>query len=440
MSMDNYISVQMTLASPTVTVAGFGLVLIAGTTGFPNASTDLIRFYTSLTAVATDFTSTTPEYLAAQAAFGQNPQPAQIAIGKVPAPVAGVMTLTFSAATVTGNVINGQVNGTAVGPITWATSDAATLTAVAAAIAAVPGVASATVAGEVITVTGAVGYSLTLSGFAVTGGASQPNVAIATTTPAVTWSAGLAAIRAVNDTWYGLVITDRTAGAILDVAAWAEANPIKFGAVTGDANVLTTATNDVASQLMGKSCNNTILLYHAISTEYPGAAWLCEMLSYPAGSANWMFKTLASITPDALTATQRTNALAKNCNLYTAQSGVNMTEPGKAASGQYADVLVGEDWFKANLKADVFALLTTTPKIPYTDAGVAMLEAAMRTRVKLGIDQGIIDGSRPITYKVPKVADQSTTDRAKRNFPGITGQFYIAGAIDTVGYAFTLSV
>jgi hypothetical protein len=439
MSVDNYVNVIINLQSPTVAVPGFGIVLIAGTTGF-GASTDLIRYYSNLDAVEADFATTTNEYKAARDTFAQNPKPDKVAIGKVPTPVAGVKTLTVSADPIVGNAFTLAVNGTVVGPVTYATSAAATMTALAAAIAAVPGVASATVAGDIITVTGVTGYDLTLTDFTATGGASQPTGTVAVTTPAVVWSTGLAAIRAVDKGWYGLIITDRTDGAILDVAAWAEANMVKFGAVSGASDILTNVTTDVFSRLKAKSYANTIPLFHAVTTEYPGAAWLGAMLAYAPGSTNWMFKTLAGITPGNLSDSQRQNVLNKNGNVYMTQSGVNMTEPGKTASGQFADVMVGLDWLKANLQADVFALFTTQKKVPYTDAGVAMIESKLRTRVKLATEAGIVAEVPAPVYTIPKVADQAQLDRAARKFPNIGAVVFLQGAIDTVGFNIQMQV
>lgn len=100
------------------------------------------------------------------------------------------VTITFDAALVTANVINGSVNGTAMAAVTFATSNDATMQAIATAIeAASPTVKSATV----ISVAGAatndrvievISTDLTsivaLSGFAVTAGASQAGVVVAT--------------------------------------------------------------------------------------------------------------------------------------------------------------------------------------------------------------------------------------------------------------------
>jgi hypothetical protein len=438
-SIDNIITVNISQQSASAQAPGFGVVLIASVFASwgTGSNSDLIRYYTSLASVGLDFASNSAEYLAAQAAFSQNPKPTKVAIGKIPTLVAGVTQLAFSADLIASNVVTPTINGVALAPITYATSHAATMTAIATAIAAATGVASAAVDGSnprQINITGASGVALTASE-TVTGGASQPTVTTTVATPAVTFSTGLAAIRNVDAGWYGLVITDRTDNCILDVAAWAETQLVAFVPVTAAAGALTTSTTDILTQLKNKAFGNTIPVYHAISTEYPGTAWEAEMLSYDPGSANWNLKALAGITPNTLTDTQQTNLKNKNGNFYNSVSGVKMMDGGgKCASGQYADVKVGLDWFKVNLQVDVFNVLVSLPKVPFTDAGIAIIESALRARVAKGVAAGIIDGSRPITYAIPKVADISQQDRAARNLPNMAFTCYLAGAIDTVTF------
>lgn len=85
----------------------------------------------------------------------------------------------FSADLITGNTVNVTVNGIAITPVVFATSHLATMNAVAAEIAALPGIASAIVGGannRTITVMSQNGTSITVTDFLVTGGASQATV------------------------------------------------------------------------------------------------------------------------------------------------------------------------------------------------------------------------------------------------------------------------
>lgn len=91
--------------------------------------------------------------------------------------------LTFSAALVASNNVNGNVAGSAITQVTYATSSDATMVAVAAAIAAKAGVASAAVVGSsnyrVIRVWPSAPLdALALTSFAVTSGASQATITV----------------------------------------------------------------------------------------------------------------------------------------------------------------------------------------------------------------------------------------------------------------------
>lgn len=98
-------------------------------------------------------------------------------------------TLTFDAALVASNTINGYVGGNAISTVTYATSSDATMAAIAAQIAAQPGVKSATVtevaAGttndrEIVVIPNDQVAGVPLTGWAVTNGASQAGITVAT--------------------------------------------------------------------------------------------------------------------------------------------------------------------------------------------------------------------------------------------------------------------
>lgn len=95
-----------------------------------------------------------------------------------------IQTLTFSAPTVTGNVISVNVDGFVVS-VTFTTDNATTLAALATAIQARPRVLTALSDGvSVITITTQLNQQpIQINSASVTGGASQPTIARATTSP-----------------------------------------------------------------------------------------------------------------------------------------------------------------------------------------------------------------------------------------------------------------
>ena len=142
LEISRIVDVQITRQTAGVAQAGFSVPLILGTSSTGWGS-DLIRSYRSISAVLEDFASSTAEYQAAAAIFAQSPKLSLLKIGREAARVAQVQTRTFSGSLVTGNIINGTVDGVALAPVPFNTSNATTLSDLATAIQATPGVATA---------------------------------------------------------------------------------------------------------------------------------------------------------------------------------------------------------------------------------------------------------------------------------------------------------
>lgn len=210
MPLNDIVNVQITRQTQAVQQAGFGLLMILGTFKRFN---DLIRKYTSMEGVAEDFVPSDPEYVAAEAVFSQSITPDAIFIGRRPADSATIdvitamaarnytvtingtaytlnnytntsqqSTLTLNADFVANNLImmqlNGEVVGTVVSKITYSTpftsgtstittvngvaagagvpytsSNAGTLTAIAAQLTGLTGVVASAVSNGTDTIT-----------------------------------------------------------------------------------------------------------------------------------------------------------------------------------------------------------------------------------------------------------------------------------------------
>lgn len=247
---------------------------------------------------------------------------------------------------------------------------------------------------------------------------------------AETYVEALTAISDTDNNWYGLAIESVTESDILLVAAYIEARTKIFAARSLDADIITNATDDVASLLEAAEYNRTFLMYHgAAATSYPDAAWLGNCLVRDPGSQTWMFKTLNSITPDTLTAGQSDYALGKNCNVYVRIAGVNITQQGKMAGGEYIDVIRGIDWLTARIKERAFTRLINAPKIGFTNAGIAVIETAVREQLDIALDQDLIAPEPGYTVTVPDVLDTDELDRQNRQLKGVRFRARLAGAI-----------
>jgi hypothetical protein len=169
------------------------------------------------------------------------------------------------------------------------------------------------------------------------------------------------------------------------------------------------------------------------SGESISAAWLGYVLTLPLGSWNPTYRNLSGVTPDALTMGQKLYAWGKLASTFTTVAGLNFTERGWVAGGtyKYFDITMGVDWLHTNIQTEILQLLAGNTKVPFTDAGGALLQATVAGVLQTAAANGIVDPTS-IVVTVPKVANISSTDKANRNFPNVSFLARVQGAVNTV--------
>ena len=409
-----------------------------------------IRFYASLTEVAVDFAETDPEYIAAAECFMQPIAPSSVAIGRKNSATLDVVTITLDAALVAGDVFGADINGVALAGVglTFVATEAATMDEIAAIILALASVTTctATDVGAVgfvntLTITGALGFDILVTDEAVVSEGAGGVTLVVARIDGESYTQALTKIVQESDDWYALAIESRTDANILLVASWISTRKKIFAIASSDTDILGTGTADIAGQLEALNYDRTISIFNALAaTIYPEFAWFGKMLPTDPGSATWMFKTLTGIVATVLTSGERTNALAKNCNIYHSVGGVDMTEEGKVASGEYIDIIRGIDWLQARMMEKIFGHLINRPKIPFTDAGIAVVEADVRAILDLGIAKGLIAETPAYTVTVPLAADVSSANKIARNLPSVKFNATLAGAIHKIAVAGIVTV
>jgi len=128
-------------------------------------------------------------------------------------------------------------------------------------------------------------------------------------------------------------------------------------------------------------------------------------------------------------------AEGKNANVYIENAGVSHTREGIMASGRFIDVQRGVDWLDARLEEAVFAELINLQKIPYTNAGLTIIESAMRAVLNDAIQKTVIspiNDTNPYTITIPKVTAIATADRQNRLFPDIEFAALVGNAVHGV--------
>lgn len=441
--------IEITISRQTATVASANFGTPGIISEFASDKTtvtfDRYRTYASIAEMVTDgWVSTDQEYIRANLIFSQNPRPSYIMIGRKKPDTEAVetwataltaieaatsdwycftinptqtSTVVFSADLITSNSVAITVNGDSVTAVPFNSTHDDTMDDIVTQIEADIADSSVTlddIAGDNRTFTIAIeGDDVTTVTCVVTGGASQA-------TATITYS--------VEDD-------------IKAAAAWAETQKKIYFLTSADSDIITSSTSDLFSDLETLNYDRTAMCYHSAlvtSDQYMAEAWLGECLPYNPGSQTWMFKTLTGITAYELTSSERGYVLGKNGNIYTETAGISMTEAGTVASGEYIDIIRGIDWLEAYMSELVFTDLVNTRKIPFTDAGVAIIEGRIKEALDKAVQRGLITDDYEV--EVPLVADVSDTDKGNRTLPDITFTATLQGAIHYIEIAGTITL
>ncbi len=443
MALSEHVSLTITAATLGVARQGFGIPLILSVNA---AFSERVRSYRSIEDVAADFATATPEYLAANALFSQQPHPEVIMIGRA----VGKPTMRYK---ITASIVEHshtyklQVQGpgitttTVTYPADSATSDAE-------------------IAGGLVTALNAVvGKNYTASGssspISVTGTAAGDWFSIESLEPAylkiemdhaepgTTIAADLTAIRAESDAWYMVYTLYNSDACVKATAAAIEAitdSPKMYAADINHSEAATLAdgNGDTLDDLQGLNYDRTFVTYHPSPYYMNGAAWMGTRLPYTPGAATWKFARPSGVPAVNATSTHSTNLVTKNGNFLQTTAGVDIMREGKTVGGEFIDTIRDIDWLKDEVSKSIFEVLANATKVPMTNAGIAMIENALRGALLRAVSAGVIDSD--FTISVPKVLDVSLVNRAIRNLPDVKFSARLQGAIHKVTVTGVISV
>jgi hypothetical protein len=445
MALEDIVKVTVTASTKTPDRPGFGTPMIAAQSLPAGWGANRIRSFGSLTElVDAGIPVTHPVYKIASVLKSQNPAPSTIKVGKRTLLATRTVTLTITDVTA-GKVYTFVVDGKTI-TYTVPSSGSPTVTTVAAAIAALvtgtPNSCSATNTAGVITITAAAGVVFDVAGF------TEMAVAVADTTADPGIATDLAALQAEDGNWYGLLLDCGGKAEILAAAAWAEANQ-KLAAfdVVDTAAMDPASTTDVLFLMKGLSYARSggwVVTSNLLALVSAGI--MGSRLPANPGSDTWKFKTLAGVPSQKMTEGQKSAVFAKHGNTYTTIAGINMTEEGWTAAGEFYDVTRFIDWTRSEMKIRVFGLLVNSEKVPYTDAGVDMVTGVMGGVLTDGVTVGGLDKGDGTAANpgpqvtAPKVTAIDPTIRATRKLTGIKFKARLAGAIHSLEIDGTLSV
>ncbi len=251
-------------------------------------------------------------------------------------------------------------------------------------------------------------------------------------------TASLDAIEAAGpDTWYITNMESRADADIADLAAWTETRS-KLAIVQSDDLTLTAA---LALQTAGY--NRTALIYHDDDTEYLDGAWTSSgggmNLDAPGGVGIWAYRQLEGVPFDDVTAAEATSIYAADANLFGRNKGLSFTSKGTAASSRFLDVQTSIDWVKARTEEEILSLFVGTPtKVPYTNAGINLVAAAIQNVLNRGVNFGHFSPDVAPTVTAPDVSTISSADKINRELT-LQASAVLAGAIQKVNLTINLT-
>ena len=431
--------VDISLNTTGISTEGFSTLLCVGAHAhtLPRVST-----YTSASDMIADgFSDTDPLYLMVADAFSQTPKPSMVKVGRRQVSAVNVTVAKVTSAgvyTVKVNSLNAN-NETVTKTYTY-TNSGGTASAIATALQNLisndtNAVVTATVTNEVITVT-----SKTDAAFAIE---ITNNMTQTVKTVDETIAETMTAITGYDNGWYGWALADRTQENIIAAANWTETVRKMFGTSIAEAGAYNPdSITDTGYLLYNGNYYRTHWWYHKdANTDFPETAVMARCFALEPGGETWANKKLAAVTADGLNDGQYQAITNKNGNTFERFRNVSITQNGKVAAGEYIDVIRFRDWLQEEITVNVFNALINRDKIPYTDEGIAVVEAQIRKALQLGVRRGGIapdeydeNGNTNLGYtvEVPLAASISANQKASRVLNDVKFTARLAGAIHVV--------
>lgn len=240
-------------------------------------------------------------------------------------------------------------------------------------------------------------------------------------------SAALSELVVTNNEWFYLVSTVNGDAEIEALCQWISTQEKIYAATT---------TNIALSEQLMALYENVYLSVHDDSEAFHAEGLIALGAPLEIGSYDFSHKQVNGVPAAKLTNTEINTIIANNATTAVKEMGLIVNASGKVVGGDYLDVIQADYFLRARLREDIFRLLATVKKVPYTDAGIALVVERMDTRFKAAYRQGIIaeddNGEPDYTITFPRRKDIPKNTVAKRILPDIKFRIVIAGGVEKV--------
>ena len=479
--VSSVVSVTVDMAPRAAQLRNFGAALIIGATDVIDVS-ERIRTYASseIDTIATDFGTTSPEYLAAQAFFSQSPQPSEVQIGRwaktaTNGLIRGRILSTDDQAiskfqSIDSGAFDVTIDGSVVNVTGVVLTECSNLNAVASKVTEklnskgtclwdgqrfVIKSATTGTTSTVSTVTNT-GLSVVMG---LEAGTTMVNGAQAETL--------IEAITAMLDrpTWYMCFVAAdyETEDAVSAAGLIEAASPTRVIAFTSmDTNELDAQKTDtLGAKLKALGYNHSLVMYSSTNAQ-AAASVLGRMSTVDFQGSNTTitlkFKQCPGVVAENLT-TQQANALRdKNVNVFAAyDNDTSILQEGIMSGGWFIDERHGLDWLQNQVQTDIWNLLyTSTTKVGQDEAGATTLVSTCNRSLDRAVTNGLVapgvwNGSAVGSLQtgdtlstgyyvyIQPMDEQAQSDREARKAPPIQIAVKLRGAIHFVDVAITVN-
>jgi len=268
-----------------------------------------------------------------------------------------------------------------------------------------------------------------------------------------TWAEAYAACKAEDNDFYVLLPATTTKADIIALAAAVEADDTSRAhfPLTRDSDVITSASDDVGSELQDLSYKRTLTIYSEDTDSWANAAAIGATLPDNLYGINFCYYPLVGVIADTLTDSEIGYLTSKNVNRVeniggsTVIPGTAAGESGDAggvvADGTFIDFIVAKDFLEARLSEQIYQnLILGLKKLPFTNDGLSAVEAEIYRVLRVyGVDNAIIeDGSINVT--MPDLDTYDTTKKANRWLDDVVADGSAQGAISKISIQVNLTV
>lgn len=437
-NIDRIVNVQISLNTNGVSKEGFSTMLVVGTHA---NNLNRVTTYTNINDLINDgFSTDDPIYRAVSAAFSQTPRPRQVKVGRrqveeVNLSVNNVKDNTDYTITVSSKDTDGTVDEEAYKYNSQTSATATKIVEGLQALMASDTAVTAAVSGEKLQLTAKSGKSFAIK--------ISSNLSAELTEPTEEIADSMNAIMDSDADFYGIVLASRDKDDTMAMAEWVETQIKLFGTSTAEQGAKNSETDtDLLSMLKAKNYYRTFAFYHELANnEYLEAGIMARCFAIEPGGETWANKVLSGLTADNLTETEYLAVSGKNGNTFETFRNKSITQNGKVAGDEWIDVIRFRDWLQEEITVNVFNLLINSDKVPYTDAGIALIENQIRQALLLGQRRGGIapteydeDNNENLgfTIEMPLAANIPANTKAQRLLEDVKFTARLAGAIHVV--------